>query len=54
MAELEKIKNARQSSLIINKGSPPIKDTLKPRNVTVESQKMNENVLNEQIVLSRY
>ncbi|XP_073962584.1 uncharacterized protein isoform X2 [Choristoneura fumiferana] len=53
MAELEKMKNARQSSLNINKGNPLPKDTLKPRNVTIESQKLTENVLNEQIALSR-
>ncbi|CAG9791833.1 unnamed protein product [Diatraea saccharalis] len=54
MAELEKIKQARQTSMNLNKMPVQAKDTLKPRNVTIDTIKNNaiEN-LEEQIASSR-
>ncbi|XP_063380030.1 uncharacterized protein LOC134666718 isoform X2 [Cydia fagiglandana] len=52
MAELEKIKNARQSSINVNKATTKPMDTLKPRNFGTREQLTN-NELEEQIALSR-
>uniref|UniRef100_A0A1E1W1P7 Uncharacterized protein n=2 Tax=Pectinophora gossypiella TaxID=13191 RepID=A0A1E1W1P7_PECGO len=53
MAELEKIKQARQSSMILAK-QLQAKDTLKPRNVSLDTTKIIAiNKLEEQIALSR-
>ncbi|RVE48664.1 hypothetical protein evm_006735 [Chilo suppressalis] len=54
MAELEKIKQARQISMSLSKLPVQAKDTLKPRNVTIDTIKSNttEN-LEEQIAISR-
>lgn len=54
MAELEKIKEARQSS-INQTTKTQIKETLKPRNVTLDPTKLIaiNNNLEEQIALSR-
>ncbi|KAG6448099.1 hypothetical protein O3G_MSEX005312 [Manduca sexta] len=53
MAELEKIKQTRQVIIHIHKSVPP-KDTLKPRNISLESQKtVPADVLEEQIAMSR-
>lgn len=56
MAELEKIKQARQSTINLNnKVSAPIKDTLKPRNATIDASKLSAiNSLEEKIKASRY
>lgn len=56
MAELEKIKQARQTTFnLSNKVSAPLKDTLKPRNVTVDSSQLSAiNNLEEKIKTSRY
>lgn len=56
MAELEKIKEARQlSMLVMNKTMLNIneKDKLKPRNVTIDSHVAQSQKLEEQITLSR-
>lgn len=50
MAELEKIKQARQTSMNLSKTTVQSKDTLKPRNVSV----VTNNNLDEQIAVSRY
>lgn len=54
MAELEKIKEARQSS-INQTAKTQIKETLKPRNVTLDPTKLIaiNNNLEEQIAMSR-
>ncbi|KAL0883712.1 hypothetical protein ABMA27_015829 [Loxostege sticticalis] len=49
MAELEKIKQARQTSMNLSKTTVQSKDTLKPRNVSV----VTNNNLDEQIAVSR-
>lgn len=58
MAELEKIKQARQSSMNLNlqtKMTTPLKDTLKQRNATIDSTKLSAlNSLEEKIKTSRY
>lgn len=46
MAELEKMKQLRQAS--INLATQPYKDTLKPRNATIDTN------LEEKISISRY
>lgn len=51
MAELEKMKQVRQATLSLLKQQQHAKDTLKPRNVTIET-KINTN-LEEQIAKSR-
>ncbi|KAJ8726853.1 hypothetical protein PYW08_015250 [Mythimna loreyi] len=55
MAELEKIKQARQTTFNLStKVSAPLKDTLKPRNVAVDSSKLSAiNDLEEKIQMSR-
>lgn len=57
MAELEKIKQARQSSMNLNlqtKMTTPLKDTLKQRNATIDSTKLSAlNSLEEKIKTSR-
>lgn len=55
MAELEKIKQARQTTINLSKNvSVPLKDTLKPRNFTVDSSKLSAiNNLEEKIQMSR-
>lgn len=53
MAELEKIKQARQTSMNLNKNSVPGKDTLKPRNVAVDTVNVTDNNLDQQIAISR-
>lgn len=51
MAELEKVKQARQNIFIMNNMA---KDTLKPRNVSLESYKLESaKKLEEKIALSR-
>ncbi|XP_063823577.1 uncharacterized protein LOC135073356 isoform X1 [Ostrinia nubilalis] len=54
MAELEKIKQARQTSMNLSKANALAKDTLKPRNVSIETRKVvvNHN-LEQQIAVSR-
>lgn len=53
MAELEKIKQSRQAAMnAINK--IPVKETLKPRNVTIEAAKVVHINIEEEITLSRY
>ncbi|XP_047989578.1 biorientation of chromosomes in cell division protein 1-like 1 isoform X2 [Leguminivora glycinivorella] len=52
MAELEKIKNARQSSIMVNKETKPM-ETLKPRNFGTREQLKTSKDLEEQIALSR-
>lgn len=56
MAELERIKQARQTTFnLSNKLSAPVKDTLKPRNITVDASKLSAiNNLEEKITISRY
>lgn len=60
MAELEKIKLARQNSLVLKTtevldGNLMVKDTLKPHNVTLHSHKNNLiNKIDERIAISRY
>lgn len=56
MAELEKIKQARQSSMNLQtKMTAPLKDTLKQRNATIDSTKLSAlNSLEEKIKTSRY
>lgn len=53
MAELEKIKQVRQTSItLVNKTQ--IKETLKPRNVSVDQTQLSTITnLEEQIALSR-
>ncbi|KAM3968120.1 uncharacterized protein ACR2FA_005783 [Aphomia sociella] len=55
MAELEKIKKARQSSMnLLNKPEMQLKETLKPRNVSMDNTKLlSNNNIDEQIALSR-
>ncbi|XP_075972697.1 uncharacterized protein LOC142974325 isoform X2 [Anticarsia gemmatalis] len=54
MAELEKIKQARQTSIGLNKVPNPLKDTLKPRNVTIDTTGLSTiNSLEEKIKNSR-
>ncbi|KAH9639902.1 hypothetical protein HF086_015407 [Spodoptera exigua] len=55
MAELEKIKQARQTPVNLSHKVPvPVKDTLKPRNVATESSKLSSvNDLEEKIKASR-
>ncbi|KAJ0179206.1 hypothetical protein K1T71_004918 [Dendrolimus kikuchii] len=53
MAELEKIKQARQSSINLGNRTVGVKDTLKPRNVAVETKLNAVNNLEDQIALSR-
>ncbi|XP_063375106.1 uncharacterized protein LOC134662752 isoform X2 [Cydia amplana] len=52
MAELEKIKNARQSSINVNKATTKPVETLKPRNFGTREQLTNYE-LEEQIAFSR-
>ncbi|XP_063530075.1 uncharacterized protein LOC134741288 isoform X2 [Cydia strobilella] len=52
IAELEKIKNARQSSINVNKATTKPMETLKPSNFGTREQLTN-NELEEQIALSR-
>lgn len=53
MAELEKMKQARQAGLSLVK-SAQIKDTLKPRNVTMLTKITTNSNSDEKIALSRY
>lgn len=57
MAELEKVKHARQTPLPPDNHLKPafnVKDTLKPRNVSIEKTNLqHSNHLDEQIALSR-
>lgn len=58
MAELEKIKQIRQANVNSwtneQKTGPFMKETLKPRNVSVESATpLTQNVLDERIAISR-
>lgn len=53
MAELEKIKKARQSSMnLVNKDKVLLKETLKPHNVSMDTINTSSNI-DEQIALSR-
>lgn len=56
MAELEKIKQARQTPVNLSHKVPiQVKDTLKPRNVATDSTKLTAlNDLEEKIKASRY
>lgn len=55
MAELEKIKQARQSTMNLANKVAPMKDTLKPRNVTLDTSNLFAvNSLEEKIKMSRY
>lgn len=54
MAELEKIKQARQVTMVQINETSQFKDTLKPRNITNDPTKsIAINNLEEQIALSR-
>lgn len=54
MAELEKIKLARQTSMNLNVNAAPVKDTLKPRNVSSDTpNNIAVNNLEEHIAVSR-
>ncbi|CAG5010137.1 unnamed protein product [Parnassius apollo] len=53
MAELEKIKQARQSSTMSQNNTSVLKETLKPRNVAVENTNLPSNSLEEKIAESR-
>lgn len=53
MAELEKIKQTRQSNIMLGNRSIGVKDTLKPRNFTLETKINAVNNLEDQIAFSR-
>ncbi|CAK1578111.1 unnamed protein product [Parnassius mnemosyne] len=53
MAELEKIKQARQSLTMSQNVTSVLKETLKPRNVAVENRNLTSNNLEEKIAESR-